>query len=180
MKNKIKSAVFYFRITIHETTHVFFGILVFFFAKSFFLDLPWFAVFLAGLAGVLPDLDHLLFFFIYGRKKDYTLLVRSILKNDGWRALTNFLRVGHKNQTGLISHNLLSVVILIFLIYYFYEKNLSLPLVFVGGLLSHFVVDIFDDLIVLGALNPNWYFKFGKENRRKKRNPLLKLEARLK
>src|SRR4030042_3005093 len=54
---------------------------------------------------LIPDIDHFIYFFTYGKKDPYTKVMFTFLKGRQWRVLLTFLENNHKNNTNLSFHN---------------------------------------------------------------------------
>lgn len=113
-------------------------------------------VWLAVFGSLLPDIDHFIYFMTYGKSDWYTVQVKNFLKHHEWRNMVVFMEKGHKLNTNLISHNVYVMALLLgsSLLSFFYEWQTGVTLF--GAMFIHYFFDIADDLIVLGALNPNW------------------------
>jgi len=140
----------------HMAYHVGIGLLWAWFLRERWnqFNVRW--IWLSVLGSVLPDADHLLYFWTYGKRDAYTLDVRQFLRNKQWRAVAAYLANGHKFNTNLSLHN-----------YYFMAGLLALALVssriewqagviLFGAMLFHYIFDIIDDILMLGSINPNW------------------------
>lgn len=104
----------------------------------------------------MPDLDHLLYFLSYGRHDWYTQQIRIFLRTHQWRNLTLFVANGHKYNTNLSSHNYFVMVFLFgsALLSSLYDWQTGVVLF--GAMLIHYLFDVFDDIVILGNVNPNW------------------------
>lgn len=124
----------------------------------------FFLIFVGIMGNLLPDLDHLFYFFIYGRRSEYSKQVRLFLRSKEIRNMLRFWRSNHKMNNGLITHNLLTPVVSFILFKIFQDKvpATSLSLFFLSFTV-HFVYDVTEDLLVLKKLNPNWYLKFNNQ-----------------
>src|SRR3989338_7158222 len=113
----------------HELYHVLIGIVYAWFLREAWGVFQWHQVLWSIFGSLLPDVDHLIFFFFYGRNDAYSLKAKSLLKHGGLSQLIPFLAREHKHNTNLWSHNVFVI---------------------------SFLFDITEDLILLRALNPNW------------------------
>jgi len=104
----------------------------------------------------VPDLDHLLYWFVYGRHDDYSRKVKAIIKKGQIRTLIIFFEKNHKSNTNLMMHNIyfLGLLIIITFFAYFFDRRSSLVLF--GAMVTHYLYDLVDDLLILGHLNSNW------------------------
>lgn len=144
----------------HEHFHLGFALL------SFLLVIPFFpnisvapALFTAILGGFLPDADHLLFIFIYGRKTEYARGVRHNL-SDSLSSAIEYVRQNHKKNNFILSHNLLVVFISLGLFLFSLSQNQAMASVFWLAFTNHFIFDIIEDFLALGRLNSNWFLRF--------------------
>ncbi len=140
----------------HELYHVALGLVWAWFLREWWneFNIRWIGI--AVVASLLPDLDHVLYFYTYGKKETYATQLRQLLKTRQWRNLTMFLENGHKQNTNLATHNI--YVIGFFLacaaLSSFIEWRVGV--IMFGAMVIHYIFDIFDDLLFLGKLNPNW------------------------
>lgn len=105
---------------------------------------------------LLPDVDHLIYFFFYGRADVYSQQVKAILRQGGLAKVSYFLAHQHKKNTNLWSHN---IFVISFLFVFAYVSSLydwRLGLILFGAMILHYLFDITEDLVLLRALNPNW------------------------
>ncbi|OGC68973.1 hypothetical protein A2415_04205 [candidate division WWE3 bacterium RIFOXYC1_FULL_39_7] len=144
------------------TIHVALGILCAYIIKSVYPEASSAKLlFLGVLANLLPDADHILYFTWYGAKSDYTKIVRQYFRTKQIRTLVNFIKQNHKNNTGIYSHNLLTVAIVLgsFWVLGITRDSPSLSVFFMSWSI-HYIYDIFEDLLFFKSLNPNWFFRF--------------------
>lgn len=111
---------------------------------------------LSIIASELPDADHFVYFFTYGKKDPYSKLVKSLFANRQWRLLWYTIDKGHKYNTNLATHNYFTIMFLtgLSVLAYFFEWQSAV--VFLGAMVLHYIFDIVDDLLILGSINPNW------------------------
>lgn len=140
----------------HEFYHILLGLLWAWFLRERWNEFNPRWIWLSILGSLLPDGDHLLYFFVYGKRDQYSVLVKNFLLTRQWRNLTVFVEKGHKDQINLVSHNYFFMMILLgcSLLSSFYEWRVGVILI--GAMIIHYVFDIMDDLIQLGHINPNW------------------------
>lgn len=114
---------------------------------------------LALIGAFLPDLDHLIFIFGYGRRTNYASRLRKFLLDLQFKQLTEFAASNHKLNYGIYSHNIAVplALLVVFALVKSTHPKLSLLCISLAG---HFVYDMLEDLLFLGKLNPNWWFKF--------------------
>ena len=140
----------------HELTHVLLGLVYAWFLREWWGEFSvrqiWWAVF----ASLLPDVDHLIFFFFYGRNDPYSRQVKKLLRDGQVSSLFSYVMKGHKHNTNLWSHNIYIVFILLFVSFLSYQFDWKLGLVLFGAMALHFIFDIVDDFLILHGLNPNW------------------------
>lgn len=140
----------------HEFYHVLLGLLWAWFLRERWNQFNPRWIYLSVFASLLPDADHLLYFFTWGKRESYAYQALSYLRKHQWRNLFVFLENGHKNQTNLASHNYYFMAILLgsALFSSFYEWRVGIILF--GAMLIHYIFDITDDLFMLGGINSNW------------------------
>ncbi|OGG35091.1 hypothetical protein A2363_01115 [Candidatus Gottesmanbacteria bacterium RIFOXYB1_FULL_47_11] len=151
----------------HEFYHVLLGLVWAWVLREYWQEYnsQWVAVAIFG--SLLPDVDHFMYFFTYGRRDRYTRQILAFLRKRQWRMLTVFVEKGHKNNTDLVTHNyyvIVGLLISALLLAYFDMKN---GVVLFGAMVVHYVFDILDDILMLGHVNPNWR-RFGKPGRRER------------
>lgn len=110
----------------------------------------------AVVGSVLPDADHLLYFFGYGKNDGYNRQIAAFVKARQWRSLTVFLELGHKHNTNLSFHNVYITAMFIAGSFVASGIDWQFAVVLLGAICSHFLFDMFDDIVQLGALNTNW------------------------
>lgn len=153
---KVKSVAWLIWHTKHEITHLLLGLMWAWFLRELWGEFNPRWIWLSAWAAVLPDIDHVIYFYFYGRKDAFSVQTRYYLRHFQIRSLWNLWENGHKHNTGLATHNLFTVGTLCALsvVAYFYEWQTAV--VFFGAMLSHYLFDMLDDLVILGSLNPNW------------------------
>lgn len=146
---------------LHAFVGAVFGYLFWYFQPGYGL-LP--SLLLGAVGAVLPDADHLFYIFTYGRKTDYAKNLRHFLKNKQLRGFQRFVMENHKFNTGIYSHNLVTLLIAaIFFSYFaFLQENYGAA-IFTLGMITHYSYDIFEDWLLLGRINPNWFLLFKRE-----------------
>lgn len=118
---------------------------------------------------IIPDMEHLLYFGTYGKKTSYTQRAINVYKKDGFLAVCKFLSQNHKENTSLYLHNVLIPISFSFIGYVIYTQGLLFLSAIPYVVVSHYLYDIFEDLLMSGKLNPNWYLQFNKSSAYKKR-----------
>jgi ABC-type transport system involved in cytochrome bd biosynthesis fused ATPase/permease subunit len=153
---RIKGLGFILWHTRHEVYHVLLGLIWAWFLREIWqqFNVQWIIVSIIG--SLLPDLDHFLYFFVYGRKDMYSKQAKSFFKSREWRILWKFLEAGHKYQTDLATHNFYFIIFLLLLslVSFFYDWKIGIVLF--GAMLTHYLFDVFDDIVTLGYINVNW------------------------
>jgi hypothetical protein len=124
-------------------------------------------LFFAGLGAIVPDFDHFIYFFFYGRSSDYSKQVKGYMKNLKIRELIRFWKTNHKNNTGIYTHNLFTILVIYLISVTAKNSDHMYLTVFLLSCISHYVFDIVEDFIYFGKPNPNWYLKFNKTARKK-------------
>ncbi len=154
--SRIKGVGFILWHARHEFYHILLGLLWAWFLRERWNEFSPRWIGWSVFASLLPDADHLFYFFSYGKRDTYTTQVKILLRTRQWRNLMTFMENGHKQQTGLASHNYYFMAILLgsALLSSFYEWRLGIVLF--GAMIVHYVFDIADDLVMLGHINPNW------------------------
>ncbi|KKS03567.1 MAG: UbiA prenyltransferase [candidate division WWE3 bacterium GW2011_GWF2_41_45] len=135
---------------------------VFFYFQPAYGAVP--SVILGAIGAMIPDADHLFYIFTYGRKTDYAKNLRHFLRNKELRGFQRFVMENHKFNTGIYSHNLVTVLIaVIFFLYFALAQENYGAAIFTLGMISHYSYDIFEDWLLLGRINPNWFLLFKRE-----------------
>lgn len=140
----------------HEFYHVLLGLVWAWFLRERWSEFNSRWIWLSIFGSLLPDADHLVYFWGYGKQDQYARQIRQFLKNRQWRMVTVFMETGHKYNTDLASHNVYFMAILLVgsLFSSLYEWRVGVILF--GAMLVHYIFDIGDDLLQLGHINPNW------------------------
>ena len=159
LRDKLKSK----SETLHLLIHIFLGVVCALLAHEMFPASNIRGLVTLGILGnTLPDLDHVIYFLTYGKKTEYSTMVKALISNKRLRELKKFLSQNHKYLTGLYSHTLLSPVITSLLSINFYRKGEPYLLVLFLSFSAHFIYDIIEDFLFFGRLNKNWYFRLKK------------------
>lgn len=140
----------------HELYHVLLGLMWAWFLREIWqqFNLRWITIAVFG--SLIPDLDHFLYFFIYGRKDMYSKQIKEFLKGREWRILTKFIETGHKYQTNLATHNIYFMLFLLLLSVISFLFDWKGAIVLLGAMLTHYIFDLWDDIFTLGYINDNW------------------------
>lgn len=147
----------------HEITHVILGILWAWYLSGWWgaWHIMWFIA--GGIAGLLPDADHIYYFVMYGRNDPYSQTVRVLWKKKRWMELVLTLQQGHKKNTHLMLHNFFTILLLLFCLWVVLLNNMRLLVILIGALLSHFLFDVVEDVVLLKKINANW-FRWGRSS----------------
>jgi len=140
----------------HEFYHILLGLLWAWFLREWWheFNLRW--IWLSLFASLLPDADHFLYFFAYGKKESYAQEAKKLFKTKQWRDLVAFLENGHKYNTSLATHNVYFMFLLFGLAGASSFIEWRVGVILFGAMVVHYVFDILDDMLQLGYLNPNW------------------------
>lgn len=158
---RIKSAVFVLWHAKHMLIHILLGLMWAWALREFWMELNPQWIGFAVVGSLLPDVDHIIYFLTYGRNDDYTKHIRKLLGKHEWKSLVSYMESGHKHNTRLTFHNIYTVAALIFLCGVSLGYNWKIGVVVSGSMISHFLFDIVEDILVLGQINPNWH-RFGR------------------
>lgn len=153
---RIKGLAFIIWHARHEFYHILIGLLWSWFLREQWNEFNPRWIWISVLASLLPDADHLYYFFTYGKFGQYALSVRTLLKKRQWRALTIFLENGHKYQTNLSLHNYYFMAFLFVLSLISSVVDWEAGVILFGAMVLHYLFDILDDILILGSVNPNW------------------------
>lgn len=161
---KIKGAGYIIWQSKHELFHMLLGVAWAWVLREIWNEFSIKWLFFSILGSLLPDIDHVFYFFTYGKKNWYSQQVKLFLRSREWRNLVKFLSVGHKTNTGLATHNIFIIFLLIItsIVCLFFEWKAWV--VVIGAMLTHFLFDIIDDLATDGQLNSNWK-RWGREKK---------------
>jgi hypothetical protein len=140
----------------HVLFHVLFGLIWAWVLREIWHEFNAKWIFTAVVGSVLPDIDHLLYFFTYGRRDPYTRTIITFFKNRQWRVLTTFVEKGHKYNTELSFHNVYVALGLFAFCLLSYLYDWRMAVVLFGAMTTHYAFDIIEDILLLGHMNPNW------------------------
>ncbi len=148
-----------YHLFIHIALGAMVGYIFSLFEKNFSLYLVLIGIF----GNLFPDIDHFLSFFVYARNTDYSTTARKYLLELKWRTWAKFCLKNHKSNHQIITHNLISVVLVLLLsvISIFVFEDLWMGTLFVSWSV-HYFFDLFEDYIFFKKINPNWFFNFEK------------------
>lgn len=153
---KIKGIGYIFWHGRHMMYHALLGLVWAWFLREMWGELSWYYLFLAVFGSFLPDIEHLVYFFVSGRKDEYSKQVKAFFKAKEWRILTSFIEQGHKYNTNLSYHNVYFVGFLLILMIVCFLFDWGAWIVILGAMVIHYLFDIADDYRTLGYLNDNW------------------------
>lgn len=153
----------------HMFYHVLLGLCWAFVLKELWGEFSIKYLFLAVFGSLVPDIEHVIYFFVYGRGDEYAHVVKEFLKAREWRALTTFIEQGHKYNTNLSYHNVYFVVLLFILAIVCFVIDWDAWMIVLGAMVIHYLFDIVDDYRLLGYLNSNWR-RWGREKHKKPRS----------
>lgn len=142
--------------TRHMVYHVMLGLLWAWFLRERWGEFNPKWIWTAVVGSVLPDVDHLNYFFGYGKRDSYTQQIMSYLRNREWRNLFYFISTGHKYNTSLSYHNIYVMVLLAAFAVSASFIDWQVGVVLFGAMVSHYLFDMADDIVQLGGINPNW------------------------
>lgn len=153
---RIKGVGFILWHTRHYFYHILLGLVLAWFFRELWntLSLQFISVAIAG--SLIPDLDHLAYFLTYGKKDWYTKQVRAFLRDHEWRTLWMFVEKGHKSNTDLMTHNYYFMAFLFFISIASLFVDWKVGVILFGAMFLHYLFDLFDDVVTLGHINPNW------------------------
>jgi hypothetical protein len=140
----------------HEFYHMLLGVAWAWFLRERWAEFNWSWLLLAIFGSLLPDSEHFLYFWTFGRKDEYSRQVKAFLKQREWRFLTIFIETGHKYNTDLAFHNIYVMLFLLVMTSVCFFFGSRIWVVLFGAMIIHYLFDIFDDIATLGYVNPNW------------------------
>lgn len=155
----------------HTFTHILIGLVYAWILREWWQEFSFRYIYLAAVGSVVPDIDHFLYFFVYGRREWYAVEVKRLLKQGQVRTLAFFLANNHKYNTGLATHNVYFLGFFILLSLLSFQHDWKTGVVFFGVFVLHLLFDVVDDIWVLGHVNESW-----KRLRRKPSHPPLHLQ----
>lgn len=153
---KAKTLGFLFWHLKHEMIHVLLGLVWAWFLREQWNEFNPGWIILSIFGSLLPDIEHFIYFFSYGKQDQYTVTVKNLFLNRRWRDLAVFMSNGHKHNTNLAYHNLYFVSMLLIVVFLSSFLDLRKSTILFGAMVIHYLFDIVDDLVFLGHLNSNW------------------------
>jgi hypothetical protein len=157
MRNNLKK----FTEKFHMFIHVFLGFVVYVIFLNKVMD-PISLMVVCVIGSVIADLDHIIYYFTYGRNSDYSKIAKGFLCSFQFKAWAKFCKENHKSITSLYSHNILVPITFLILTPIFFSNGYILCAAFCLSFSFHFIFDLLDDLLFFGRLNPNWVLKFNR------------------
>ena len=145
--------------------HFVVGLIIAFIYHCFFTDQSFLAILLVStVASFFPDADHLLYIFWYGKEQEYGMKARKLILSGDIKGYCTFAKYHHKENLGLYSHNMVTIVFFLLLSLYFslLDQN-PLGSVFFIAAAFHLIYDLLEDLVFFGKINPNWILRFNGE-----------------
>ncbi len=140
----------------HMIYHVLIGLVWAWFLRERWGEFNSVWIWAAVVGSVLPDVDHFFYFFGYGKNDQYNKQIRDFVKSRQWRSLTIFLEQGHKHNTNLSFHNIYITGLFLAGSLLSSLVDWEVGVIVFGAIVSHYLFDMFDDLVQLGSLNSNW------------------------
>lgn len=156
MRRRLRGTGFILWHTRHEFYHILLGLIWAWFLRERWGQFNPRWVWTAVLGSLVPDLDHLFYFFGHGRYDFYVQQVKDFLKKRQWRAVMVFIENGHKYNTNLSYHNYYFMAILLVCSWLSSLYDWEAGLILFGAMLIHYLFDVLDDIVQLGTINPNW------------------------
>lgn len=150
----------------HMLYHLLIGLVWAWFIREMWDVFSWKITLLAIFGSFFPDVEHLVYFLISGRKDEYSKQVKAFFKAKEWRVLTSFIETGHKYNTNLSYHNVYFVVFLLILAIFCFLVDWEAWMTVLGAMVLHYLFDIADDYRTLGYLNDNWK-RWGSKKKKK-------------
>lgn len=145
----------------HMAYHVMVSLLWVWFLREWWGTLNVWWIVVAAIGSILPDADHLHYYFTYGRKDAYTKQIFAHFRKGEWRLMFRFIANNHKHNTSLSYHNVYVAILFILGAIVASMVNWRMGVVLLGAIVSHFVFDMADDVVQLGKFNANW-FRWGR------------------
>jgi hypothetical protein len=140
----------------HEFIHILLALVWAWFLRELWSEFNVRWVIAAIFGGLLPDIDHVLYYVAYRKRDPYAKLVLQFLKQREWRILAQFIETTHKYNTNLSFHNIYIALLLFSFCAVSYVYDWRVGVVLFGAMVTHYLYDIVDDFLILGYMNPNW------------------------
>ena len=160
VKNNMRTKYIALSEKYHGQMHLFFGILAWALSVALFEQADLGLLIAALVGAYLPDIDHLLFMFWYGKDTDYSKGVKKTLFDKGFFECIDHVKKHHKGNTAIKSHNLIVVSLCVFLAWWGWRIQSPLLATLFLSCSGHFIYDILEDLLFFGRLNKNWWLDF--------------------
>jgi membrane-bound metal-dependent hydrolase YbcI (DUF457 family) len=144
--------------------HIALGVLSAYAIHSYFPEASMPRLIALGIIGnLLPDIDHIFFLFWYGATTEYAKTIKKYIRSRELRNAAAFMKLNHKLNTSIYSHNVISLVLAFLLFWYLGDKRDSAALsVFFLSWCTHYLYDILEDFLFFKKINPNWFLKFNR------------------
>jgi len=140
----------------HMFYHLLLGLVWAWFLREVWQTFNWRYILLSVLGSFLPDIEHLFYFYGYGKKESYTREIIRLVKNRQWRMLALYISSGHKFNTNLSYHNFYFMAILSVIAAVSFMFAWQAGVLLLGAMILHYLFDMFDDWVTLGYINDNW------------------------
>lgn len=151
-----------FHHPIHLVVGLIIGFIYYIFNPGLELDR---ILFFAGLGSLIPDIDHVLFMYFYGRSTEYAKIQKKYLKNFQIRKFINFSKNNHKKNKSVYTHNIITILVILFITITAKNSDHVYLAVFLISCIFHYILDIFEDFLYFGSLNSNWFLRFTKSTK---------------
>jgi len=145
-------------MTIHILLGVLCGVII---GRVFNITNLWVLILIGIFGNLIPDIDHVIYFFTYGKKSEYSEIIGELLSKRQISEIRKYIKRNHKYLTGLYSHTLISPIVTSLLSYYFFTRGEVYLLTLTLSISAHFIYDILEDFLFFGKLNKNWYLRVG-------------------
>lgn len=144
----------------HGQMHFVFGVATWLLSGIIFGRSDLLTFLMAMVGAYLPDGDHLLFIYWYGKETEFSSGIKKALREFGLNGFIDYAKKNHKNNTKIKSHNLLTVTVCVALALYGVIMNSPLIGTLFISWTGHYVFDLLEDLLFFGKLNKNWWLRF--------------------
>jgi membrane-bound metal-dependent hydrolase YbcI (DUF457 family) len=148
----------------HMSIHIIFGLVVGYLFTQLDTEVNLIVALAIGVVGsLIPDLDHFLFIFVYGKDTQYARYLKDCIRRFDYKNASAFAKQNHKSNHYILSHNIVAPILSIMSGIFsttVLDSNYWGILWF--AIFTHFLFDILEDLLHHNKLNPNWTFDFKK------------------
>lgn len=167
MRKQLRKVLRKLTIDFHMGMHAFIGVIIAFVIVNTVgsdAEMSTKTVVITGLIfSIIPDFEHILYYFTFGAKTEYSKTVKKHLRHGQIRSLYKFCSINHKDLTGLFMHNFLTAFAALLLGSVAMLKNHDQAAIAFIVVAAHYIYDIFEDYFLCGAINPNWFLKYNKK-----------------